>query len=714
MHWTFVIWTSDLPSKACKLNRLANSLSPYLLQHKNNPVDWYPWGDEAFELAVREDKPIFLSVGYAACHWCHVMEHESFEDAAIADLLNQNFVSIKVDREERPDIDQVYMNAVQVMTGRGGWPMSVFLDHKRQPFFAGTYWPPKQKFGMPGFAQVLESLSEAWVNRREEVVSHANQITAALQQLADGTEGQGDAASASTTSTNATPGSELVAAGCERLLEVLDRKWGGFGGAPKFPHATDLDLLLRMGQVNDDGAMVAAAELTLDRMATGGIRDHIGGGFSRYSVDGQWLVPHFEKMLYDNALLAEVYVRAFQVTGHQRHAEVARETLDYVCRELIDSAGGFHCSEDADSEGVEGKFYVWNPKEVEQVLGAESARDFCTVYGISEKGNFEGKSIPHLPQSISAWAEEMSVDEGELSAVLAGYREQLRVARDRRVHPGRDDKVVTAWNALMIKSLAIAGAVLNQPSYLTVAENAADFLLNHMTRDDGRLLHAFRGGKAHIDAYVDDYAFTIEAFVALFEATGRARWIGRAVKLAHCMLKHFEDREGGGFFYTADDAESLIARNKDWHDGSLLSGNASAASGLLKLSMLCERQDFRDAAERTLIAGTTVMTNQSGACAALLAVLDHWYHGNQQLALAVADNEELVRIRPAFLATYRPHAALSWVVGQAPESGPVVALNRGRDAIEGATTLYRCENFSCDQPLRNEEVEQWLSHNRSS
>ncbi|MDB4749642.1 thioredoxin domain-containing protein [Rubripirellula sp.] len=691
------------------MNRLATSLSPYLLQHKNNPVDWYPWGEEAFERAVREDKPIFLSVGYAACHWCHVMEHESFEDASIAAILNQNFVSIKVDREERPDIDQVYMNAVQVMTGRGGWPMSVFLDHDRQPFFAGTYWPPKQKFGMPGFSQVLDSLSEAWVNRREEVLSHSGQITAALQQLANGTEGQLDTASALEI-----PGSELVSAACTRLLEVLDRKWGGFGGAPKFPHATDLSLLLRIGQTTGDEAMVAAAELTLDRMAAGGIRDHVGGGFSRYSVDGQWLVPHFEKMLYDNALLVEVYVRAFQVTGHKRHADVARGTLDYVCRELTDPAGGFHCSEDADSEGVEGKYYVWNPKEVEEVLGAESARDFCTVYDISEKGNFEGKSIPNLPQSISAWAEQMSVNEGELSAVLAGYREQLRIARDQRVHPGRDDKVVTAWNALMIKSLAVAGAVLNQPAYVATAECAADFLLNQMTRDDGRLLHAFRGGKAHLDAYVDDYAFTIEAFIALFEATGRDRWIGRAMKLADCMIKHFEDRDAGGFFYTADDAEALIARNKDWHDGSLVSGNASAASGLLKLSLLCERQDFRDVAQRTLVAGTTVMNKQAGACAALLAVLDHFYHGKQQLTLAVADNEELVRIRPAYFAVYRPHAALSWVVGQAPESGSVVALNRGRDAIDGKNTLYRCEDFSCDQPLRNHEVEQWLGNNRSS
>lgn len=696
------------------LNRLANSLSPYLLQHQNNPVDWFPWGDEAFELAIEEDKPVFLSVGYAACHWCHVMEHESFEDPFIANLLNQNFVSIKVDREERPDIDQVYMNAVQVMTGRGGWPMSVFLDHQRQPFFAGTYWPPRQKSGMPGFVDVLQSLSDAWAKRREEVLGHSGNITAALQQLAAGGGEQPDAVSLPNSSANTIPPSSLVTDACRNLLDVLDQKWGGFGGAPKFPHATDLGLLLRMGQVSDDEAMVAAAELTLDRMAAGGIRDHIGGGFSRYSVDGQWLVPHFEKMLYDNALLAEMYVRAFQVTGHQRHAQVAQETLDYVCRELVDSAGGFHCSEDADSEGIEGKYYVWKPEQVEQVLGKEAARDFCFVYDISERGNFEGNSIPNLPQSISAWAEEMSVNEAELSNLLADYREQLRIARENRVHPARDDKIIVAWNALMIKALSVAGAVLNQPSYLQSAETAAEFIQRDMLREDGRLLHAFRDGQAHLDAYVDDYAFTIEAFISLFEATGKARWVGRAVRLAEDMIQHFEDQVSGGFFYTADDAETLITRNKDWHDGSLVSGNASAASGLLKLSMLCNRQDFRQAAERTLVAGAAVMKNQSAACAALLAVLDQFHLGNQQLALAVPDQEEMNRLRPAFFATYRPRAVRSWVIGTAPQSGPMSALNRGKEPMEGEATLYCCESFRCEQPLQGRDLENWLGCSASS
>ncbi|MGI9470268.1 MAG: thioredoxin domain-containing protein [Rubripirellula sp.] len=687
------------------MNRLATSLSPYLLQHKGNPVDWYPRGAEAFEAAIRDDKPIFLSVGYAACHWCHVMEHESFENVAIASMLNDHFVSIKVDREERPDIDQVYMNAVQLMTGRGGWPMSVFLDHQRRPFFAGTYWPPVQKFGMPGFAQVLEALTEAWKNRRDEVGKHSGEITASLQQLAIG--------SSPSDVPLPVPDAALAASSSARLLGVLDREWGGFGAAPKFPHATDLELLLRVGTTQHNEALIEAVELTLDRMAEGGIRDHIGGGFARYSVDAKWLVPHFEKMLYDNALLAEVYTRTYQATGNQRHAAVARETLDYICRELLDPAGGFHCSEDADSEGVEGKFYVWTPEEVAQILGTEAAETFCTIYGITERGNFEGKNIPHLPGKIESHAEALALDVAELSASLSDQREQLRIARDARVHPGRDDKILTSWNALAIKALATGGGVFNEPTYLDAAERASQFLVEKMTRDDGRLLHAYRDGQSHLDGYVDDYAYTIEAFITLYEANGNARWIANAVKLAEAMLAHFEDRENGGFFYTADDAETLIARNKDWHDGSLVSGNAAAAMGLLRLSRLCDREDFRLAAERTLIAGSEVVTTQSAACAALLSALDRYWHDQEQLVMAVADEESLAMMRSAFLASYRPHCTLSWVIGDAPQSEFVIALNRDRTPLDGEPTLYQCSHFSCAQPIQGATLAEWLESQSS-
>jgi uncharacterized protein YyaL (SSP411 family) len=680
------------------MNRLANSLSPYLLQHQHNPVDWFPWSEQAFELAIERDVPVFLSVGYAACHWCHVMEHESFENESIAEFLNENFVSIKVDREERPDIDQIYMNAVQAMTGRGGWPMSVFLNHDRQPFYAGTYWPPTQKFGMPGFAQVLGALVDAWQNRRAQVDQQAGEITAALRQMA---AGPGE-------SSSTVPADAVISSATDYLLGVLDRQSGGFGGAPKFPHATDLILLLQRGITAAESELITAAEFTLDRMAAGGIRDHIGGGFARYSVDAKWLVPHFEKMLYDNALLAEVYVRAYQVTGHQRHADVARETLDYLCRDMFDPSGGIHCSEDADSEGVEGKFYVWTPREVIELLGDERGERFCRIYDITAAGNFEGKSIPNLPRPISDWAGELAIGGEELSRQLAVDREQLRLAREQRVKPDRDDKVLTAWNALAIRALAVGGAVLEENRYLAAAERAADFVVSTMMKDNGRLLHAFRAGQAHLAGYIDDYAYTIDAFIHLFEATGRARWIGRAVKLADVIVELFEDKQSGGFFYTAADADELIARNKEWHDGSLVSGNAAAVIGLLKLSRLCDRSDYRAAAERGLAAAAEVMEKQSAACGALLSALDRYWHDQAQLVLAVDEMEQVSRLRGRFLRQYRPRATLSWVVGQAPDSGPVVALNRHKPVLEGEPTLYRCKNFTCDRPLLGQGALDWL------
>ncbi|TWU40980.1 thioredoxin domain-containing protein [Novipirellula artificiosorum] len=678
------------------MNLLSNSLSPYLLQHKDNPVDWYPWGEEAFEKARETDRPIFLSVGYAACHWCHVMEHESFEDESIARFLNENFVSIKVDREERPDIDQIYMNAVQLMTGRGGWPMSVFLDHDRKPFYAGTYWPATPRGGMPGFTNVLDALADAWKNRREEVEDHAGKITDSLHQLASGTAEPA----------SSVPGDSIVQQATSRLLQVLDRKDGGFGSAPKFPHATDLNLLLRRSLTTEDNELADAAELTLDRMADGGIRDHIGGGFARYSVDGKWLVPHFEKMLYDNALLAQVYVRAFQVTGNQRHAAVAREVLDYLDREMIDPSGGFHCSEDADSEGVEGKYYVWTPAEVKQILGDDEGARFCQVYDITEAGNFEGNSIANLPRSIESWAVQWSMP--DLAEQLAGQREKLRVIRDSRIHPGRDDKILTAWNSLAISAFAVAGGVLDCPRYIEIARRAMKFTLGNMMTDDGRLKHAFRQGQSHLAGYVDDYAFTIEALLSLFEVTGQARCVARAVKLAERMIEHFEDKDAGGFFYTADDSETLITRTKDWHDGSLVSGNASAVMSLLKLSRLGDRDDFRDAAERTLRMASDILESQSAACAGLVAALDHFHNDSEQLVLAVSDKETMQSMRSLLLSRFRPHTTLSWVIGEPPPSGPMVALNQSRYAIDGEPTLYRCEDFSCDAPMKSIEVTSWL------
>ncbi len=462
-------------------NRLATETSPYLLQHAANPVDWYPWGPEALERARYEDKPIFLSIGYSACHWCHVMEHESFENEAIAHLMNEHFVCMKVDREERPDLDQIYMNAVQLMTGRGGWPMSVFLTPELKPFFGGTYWPPAARSGMPGFDQILAAVADAWQNRREQAVEQADSLAEHLATIAAGPAGQGELRLA------------LVHHGAAAMMRSFDHVHGGFGSAPKFPHPMDLRLLAHVWHRNRDEQTLHVITLTLDKMAAGGIYDQLGGGFHRYSTDERWLVPHFEKMLYDNALLIPCYLDALAITGNEDYARVARETCDYVLREMTDPAGGFYSTQDADSEGVEGKFFVWTPAELEEVLGAEAARTFAHVYDVTPEGNFEhGTSILNRPQSFAECATALLRDEAELRRELEQSRAKLLAKREQRVHPGLDDKVLVAWNGLMIDALAQAAEVLGEPRYLQAAQRAARFILQDMRRDDGRLLHTWR------------------------------------------------------------------------------------------------------------------------------------------------------------------------------------------------------------------------------
>ena len=712
-------------------NQLARSLSPYLLQHQDNPVDWRVWSEEAFQLARERDVPIFLSVGYAACHWCHVMAHESFENSAIGDYLNEYFVSIKVDREERPDIDQIYMNAVQLMTGHGGWPMSVFLDHEARPFYAGTYWPPEPRNGMPGFIQVLDALHDAWTHRREQIANHAGEIHTALSQLAVGT---GDTA-------EEVPPKSRIEVAVEQLLRSLDTKWGGFGDAPKFPHATDLELLLRVAARTEDQRLVEAVELTLDKMAAGGIRDHIGGGFARYSTDTQWLVPHFEKMLYDNALLLETYTRAYQVTGHDRHLDVAIETADYLQREMVDPCGGLHSSEDADSEGVEGKFYVWDVEEVRTVLGESRGERFCTVYGIQPGGNFEGQSIPHLPYPIAHWADKWSIKLQTLSEELQADRRKLRQARSNRVRPGRDDKIITGWNALAVRALAVVGAVADRADLLETAVTAARFLLDSMRDRHGRLLHAYRSGTAHLQALVDDYALTIDALLTLYESTSQTRWVIQAVELADQMRQRFEDTDQGGFFYTASDSQALITRNKDWHDGSLVSGNAAAATALLKLYRLTGKQRFLQSATGTLRSGELVLQKQSRACSALVSSLDRYHHHAAEWVIAIDKRDRVKKIRPQLFRPFRPNTTIAWVIDAgtdsvrltaemaaariaSPEQGAGIggrevdapaesiiapSLMEGRAAYPRECVVYRCENYRCETPVLDPAPEFWTS-----
>ena len=609
-------------------NRLAHETSPYLLQHQNNPVDWYPWGPEALERSKREDRPIFLSIGYSACHWCHVMEHESFEDPRIAALLNEKFVCIKVDREERPDLDQIYMNAVQLMTGRGGWPMSVFLTPDLQPFYGGTYWPPQPRYNMPGFDQVVNAVDDAWRQRRESAIEQAAELTAHLRNVgAEEDSGKGVRI-------------ELLQHAATMLERAFDGTHGGFGRAPKFPHPMDLQLLLRVWKRRPREAVLDIVKLTLDKMARGGIYDHLAGGFSRYSVDERWLVPHFEKMLYDNALLTNSYLDGFLATGNAEYARVVRETCDYILQYMTDPAGGFHSTEDADSEGEEGKFYCWKPAEIRAILGDEKGNRFCTVYDVTDGGNFEhGQSILNLPKTVAQVAAIRGWNLAELEKELAESRAKLLIERDKRIRPGKDDKVLVSWNAAMIDALARAAGVFDEPKYLAAATRAAEFIFAQLRRPDGRLLHSWRNGQAKFDAYLDDYGYLANALVSLYESSFDERWIDEAVGLAEVMQQKFADREGKGFFFTADDHETLIARNKDLHDNSVPSGNAMAATALVRLGKLCGRQDFLDAARKTFELALGVIEKSPTAAGQMLLAADMLFGPTPEIVVLGDKNE---------------------------------------------------------------------------
>ena len=591
------------------MNHLRHEISPYLLQHAENPVDWYAWGPEALGRARAEQKPIFLSIGYSACHWCHVMAHESFDDAGIARRLNEHFISIKVDREERPDLDQIYMDAVQAMSGHGGWPMSVFLTPDQLPFFGGTYWPPRPAGGVPGFGDVLDAVAQAWQLRREELLEQAEKVGRLLRQDGQGERGRGELTAAP------------LEAAEEALRRAFDARWGGFGAAPKFPNPTELRLLLQRWRHTGREDLLEMVLRTLDRMAAGGIHDHLGGGFHRYSVDAEWFVPHFEKMLYDNALLAGCYLEAWQAGGRPEYAQVARNTLDYVLRDMTHPEGGFMSAEDADSEGEEGKFYLWTPGQIQEVLGAERAKTFCYVYDITATGNFEGRNILHLSKPLPTSAKILGRDAGALEADLAGSRAQLLAARARRVRPACDGKVLVGWNALTIDALARAGAALGEPRYLAAAAAAAEFLATHLRDPGGRLLHYWRLGQARQDAFLDDHAGLANALATLAEVEPAPRWLDEAVRLADGILARFAD-PAGGFFYTPSDGEPLVARKKDFFDTPLPSGTGLAVTALVRLARLAGRDDYRRAAEEALRACVGRIEQAPAACGQLLLALD--------------------------------------------------------------------------------------------
>ena len=638
-------------------NRLAHETSPYLLQHKDNPVDWYPWGEEAHERARREDKPLLVSIGYSACHWCHVMERESFEDPETAAVMNEHFVNVKVDREERPDVDAIYMDAVQAMTGHGGWPLNAFLTPEGVPFYAGTYFPPEPRYGMPSWRNVLEGVARAWDVQRDDIVDGAQRIVGHLQ----------------TSAALEAPDAELDPASLEAAVTALrgsyDAEYGGWGGAPKFPAASVIEFLLRRGERQ-------MALHTLRRMASGGMYDQIGGGFARYSVDAGWVVPHFEKMLYDNALLARAYLHAFQISGEPFFERVVRETLDWALRELRQAEGGFASALDADSEGVEGKFYVWRLDEVRDALDPELAQTAIEHFGMTEGGNFEGANIPVRATS----------DPARLQEIKAG----LLAAREQRVRPGLDDKRLTAWNALMISALADAGAVLHEDRYRDAAIAAAEFVLGELRDSDGRLLRTYNRGRARLNAYLEDHAFLLEALLALYEATFEPRWFSDARAIADEILDRFADSERGGFFSTARDHEPLIARRKDLEDTPIPAGGSAAAFGLLRLGRLTGEARYEDAALAHIRLLHTIAPRHPHGFGHLLQAIDFALAPVREVALV---GEQRAPLEAVVREEFRPHLV---VAAGEPDGVPLL---EGREPVDGRAAAYVCERFACRRPV---------------
>jgi hypothetical protein len=675
-------------------NRLAGESSPYLLQHANNPVEWYPWGPDALGRAREEDRPIFLSIGYAACHWCHVMEHESFEDPATAAIMNEYFVSIKVDREERPDLDQIYMTSVVAMTGHGGWPMSVFLTPAGVPFYGGTYFPPAPRHGMPSFVQLLRAIAGAWAQRRDDIEKSVAGIMQVLERdgLALAVDG------------GAAAGGALRAGTLDAAYGVLEKQFdlahGGWGGAPKFPQPMTIELLLRTYVRTRERSPLTMATSTLAKMAHGGIYDHLGGGFHRYATDAVWLVPHFEKMLYDNAQLARAYTHAWQVTHDPLFRRVATETLDYVVRELTDSQGGFYSSQDADSEGVEGKFFVWDPAEIHEAVGTDAAL-VLDAYGVTEHGNFEGHSILHTSMAAGALAQRRGLSAEDVDARLARARRVLFERRAVRVRPGLDDKVIASWNGMALAAFADAARVFDRDDYGRVAMDNARFVLGEMRTTEGRLRRTWRRGHATLNAYLEDYACYIDGLLALYEATFDQRWFVAARAFADTMLAHF-GHPSGGFYDTSDDHESLVVRPRDLQDNATPSGNAMAAFVLLRLAALTADARYREPAETALRLIQPMAGNYPTAFAHWLCAMDFALSKPKEIALVGdptrADTRALLDVigKP-----YRPNQV---VAVTAATDRSVIPLLEGRAQVDGRATAYVCENFACRLPVTESDA----------
>ena len=650
-------------------NRLVESLSPYLLQHAHNPVDWRPWDASALKESKDLDRPIFLSIGYSACHWCHVMERECFENPEVAGILNTHFIPIKVDREERPDLDDLYMDAVQTLTGHGGWPMSVWLTPELRPFYGGTYFPPQPTRGMPGFIPLLKRIAELWQEKRTDVMGQAAELSSELERQASLVVG------------STLPDESVFESALNQFRNSFDSRWGGFGSAPKFPGHMAIELILRRGSETDQHMAIR----TLDAMWEGGMYDHLGGGFSRYSVDAQWLVPHFEKMLYDNAQLICCYLAAFQKTGDEKYASIAAESLDYLLRDMLDESGGIHSSEDADSEGEEGKFYVFTPEEVRQVLGDE-AQQFCEAYGITSRGNFEhGASVLHLFDRGA----DFPKDQG---ANLSVMREKLRKIRDKRIRPAKDDKVLAAWNGLALSAFARGAQILGDKRYLDAATACAEFIQRELWKGDA-LLRVYRQGRAHTPGFLEDYATVANGLVDVYEACFEARWLRLAERVTEVMRIKFEDTKDGGFFSTEAGRSDLLFRQKPGFDNALPSGNTMAATVLLRLSRHLERDDFRTSAERILTCFAPLMKRAPRAFPGMINALDSALRAPLEIVIA-GDLKQAGNLLAEVHKTFIPHRALSWT-----GADPALPLHIGKDSMGGLPLAFVCEKNSCAAPV---------------
>ncbi len=676
---------SDAPKIPAVTNRLIHEMSPYLRQHAHNPVEWYPWGEEALTRAKAENKPILLSIGYSACHWCHVMAHESFENPDIANLMNEHFVNVKVDREERPDLDDIYQKSAQVFMGRGGgWPLTVFLTPDQEPFYGGTYFPPVPRYNLPGLPQVLLGVMEAYRQHPDEVQKSIERVKAGLRRV-------------SSPQPSEEPLNEALLDGAVQDLGLFyEPVHGGFGDGPKFPTVPPLSLLLRQADRTNDHSAQDKVLHQLRRMAAGGIYDHLGGGFHRYSVDGLWLVPHFEKMLYDNAQLVRIYLDGWRLTRESRFQQVVEETLEYINREMVHPDGGFHAAQDADSEGHEGKYFVWEQAEIKTVLGTELGDLFCRVYGVTSEGNFEGKSILNRLASVNLQPEELQ----EVERVLAPARRQLLEVRERRVKPQRDDKILTSWNGLMISGLLDAYQTLGVPAYLSAAEKALAFLLNHAYQQ-GRLFRTVTDGVGRLNGYLDDYAFLGTALMDAFEATSNPTYLDKACELTEVMMEQFWDQQVGGCFFTGRDHEPLIQRMKSGTDSAMPSGNAVAAMNGLRLFYYTGDQHYFDRAEQTLRLFRNQMDQNAYGSTAMLCALDFYLAKPKEIVLVGRKTDpgmqDLLR---QIQGRYVPNKTLMIVDGTEGvglQNVPVVA--RGKTALNGKPTAYVCHNFTCSQPV---------------